>query len=98
MPFYDSIEIDELHHPIRITARRIVPDTEGAGAFRGAPGILNEFRPVGTDVEIGFVSDGTVNQALGVSGGHAAVPDRPELRTELGRDVPHGSPRQTVST
>jgi len=51
MPFYDSIEIDELHHPIRITARRIVPDTEGAGAFRGAPGILTEFRPVGTDVE-----------------------------------------------
>jgi len=96
MPFYDSIEIDELHHPIRIAARRIVPDTEGAGAFRGAPGILTEFRPVGTDVEIGFVSDGTVSPALGVRGGHAAAPARQYLRADSGEIVPLGTSEQIV--
>jgi N-methylhydantoinase B/oxoprolinase/acetone carboxylase alpha subunit len=46
MPFYDSIEIDQLHHPIRIETRRLVLDSEGAGTYRGAPGIVTEFRPV----------------------------------------------------
>jgi N-methylhydantoinase B len=96
MPFYDSIEIDELHHPIRITARRIVPDSEGAGTFRGAPGILTEFRPVDTDVEIGFVSDGTVNPALGARGGHAAVPAKQYLRSDSGEVVPLGTSEQIV--
>src|SRR5207237_8179347 len=44
MPFYDSIEIDELHHPIRVETRRIIPDSEGAGTYRGAPGSLRAFR------------------------------------------------------
>src|SRR5258706_4265312 len=83
-------------HPIRITARRIVPDTEGAGAFRGAPGILTEFRPVGTDIEIGFVSDGTVSPALGLRGGHAAAPARQYLRTDSGEIVPLGTSEQIV--
>jgi N-methylhydantoinase B len=96
MPFYDSIEIDELHHPIRITVRRIVADTEGAGAFRGAPGILTEFRPVGTDIEIGFVSDGTVNPALGVRGGQPAPPAKQFLRSDLGEVTPLGTSEQIV--
>jgi N-methylhydantoinase B len=96
MPFYDSIEIDELHHPIRITARRIVPDSEGAGAFRGAPGILTEFHPVDAEIEIGFVSDGTVNPALGVRGGQAAAPARQHLRSDSGEIVPLGTSEQIV--
>jgi N-methylhydantoinase B len=96
MPFYDSIEIDELHHPIRITTRRIVPDTEGAGAFRGAPGILTEFRAIGTDVEIGFVSDGTINPALGARGGQAAAPARQHLRSDSGEIHVLGTSEQIV--
>ena len=91
MPFYDSIEIDELHHPIRITSRCIVPDSEGAGTFRGAPGILTEFRPVNTDIEIGFVSDGTVSPALGVRGGRAALPAKQYLRSDSGDIVSLGT-------
>jgi N-methylhydantoinase B len=96
MPFYDSIEIDELHHPIRITARRIVPDSEGAGTFRGAPGILTEFRPVDTDIEIGFVSDGTVNPALGVRGGQPATPAKQYLRSDAGEIVALGTSEQII--
>jgi N-methylhydantoinase B len=96
MPFYDSIEIDELHHPIRIVARRVVADSEGAGAFRGAPGILTEFRPVGTEIEIGFVSDGTINPALGVRDGQAAAPAKQYLRSDGGDIVPLATSEQIV--
>jgi N-methylhydantoinase B len=96
MPFYDSVEIDELHHPIRITVRRIVPDSEGAGTFRGAPGILTEFRPVDADIEIGFVSDGTVNPALGARGGKAAMPAKQYLRSDDGEIVMLGTSEQIV--
>ena len=38
MCYQDSIEIDELRHPIFVHARRLIPDSEGAGRFRGALG------------------------------------------------------------
>jgi N-methylhydantoinase B len=96
MPFYDSIEVDELHHPIRITTRRIVPDSEGAGTFRGAPGILTEFRPVDADVEIGVVCDGTVNPALGARGGEPAAPAKQFLRSDSGKTRPLGTSEHIV--
>ena len=34
-----------MHHPIRIAERRLVPDTEGAGASAGAPGAAGRVRP-----------------------------------------------------
>ena len=63
MLFHDSVEIDEIHHPIRVETRRIIPDSEGAGPYRGAPGVLTEFGPVDCDIEVGYVSDGTINPA-----------------------------------
>lgn len=66
----DSIEIDELHHPIHIVSRRIVEDTEGAGTFRGAPSIYAEFGPVdGCTMTVHYTADGTINSAVGVLGG-----------------------------
>jgi N-methylhydantoinase B len=76
MPFYDSVEIDELLHPIRVDTRRLVKDSEGAGQFRGAPSLRVEFSPVDCNIELGFVSDGTVNPAMGACGGGAAQPAR----------------------
>ena len=96
MPFYDSVEVDELHHPIRIETRCIVPDSEGAGKFRGAPGILTEFRPVDCDIELGYVSDGTISPALGVAGGEAALPARQMLRADSGELTPLGTSEQVV--
>ena len=42
---HDSVEIDELKYPIVIREQRIVPDSEGAGRFRGAPGRVRRVRP-----------------------------------------------------
>jgi N-methylhydantoinase B len=72
--FQDSIELDELRQPIHIHARRFLPDTEGAGRHTGSSSILVEFGPVGCDIDIGYVSDGTDNAPQGVRGGQAGAP------------------------
>ena len=74
MCFIDSVELDELYQPIWVSERRIMPDTEGAGRNRGAPSLFVEFGPVGCSVELGYVSDGSVNAALGARGGGVGGP------------------------
>ena len=94
MPFYDSIEIDEMLHPMLVERRSIAQDSEGAGAFRGAPGIRTEFRPVDCDFELGFVSDGTVNPAQGVCGGLPSLSARQFLESDGGEITPLGTAEQ----
>jgi N-methylhydantoinase B len=65
----DSVELDEQRQPIHVYARKLVPDSEGAGRHRGAPSIAVEFGPAGCDISVGYVSDGVVNAAKGVRGG-----------------------------
>jgi N-methylhydantoinase B len=74
MPFIDSVEVDEIHHPILISERRVIPDSEGAGKFRGAPGSQISFGPLGCRLDVGYVSDGTINAAKGARGGHSGDP------------------------
>ncbi|WP_029074997.1 hydantoinase B/oxoprolinase family protein [Kaistia adipata] len=74
MCYQDSIEIDELRHPIFVHARRLMPDTEGAGRFRGALSAYSEFSPLGCDMTVAYVSDGNLNPASGVRGGLAGGP------------------------
>lgn len=70
MCHHDSIEVDELHHPILVHDRALVPDSEGAGRFRGAPGIRVEFGPVaGCTLDVLYTADGTVTPARGARGG-----------------------------
>lgn len=71
MCYQDSIELAELYQPIKVRIRRFVQDSEGAGAFIGAPSVRVEFEAVGTTIEIGYVSDGCVNPPLGARGGLA---------------------------
>ncbi len=67
--FHDSVELDELRQPVHVYCRHILPDTEGAGRHRGAPSIYVEFGPRGTALDVGYVSDGSINAAQGVRGG-----------------------------
>jgi N-methylhydantoinase B len=69
-PFRDSVEVDEIAHPIRIHAQRVVPDREGAGRHRAAPAAYVEYGPVGTSMVVMFGSDGSINAPRGVRGGH----------------------------
>ena len=84
MLFYDSVELDELHCPLIVDARRPRRDSEGAGMFRGAPGAEIEYGPVDCAVEVGFACDGVVNPAKGVRGGGPGALAEAYLRRSSG--------------
>jgi N-methylhydantoinase B len=86
-PFRDSVEVDEIAHPIRILEQRIVPDREGAGRHRAAPSAYVEYGPVGTSLEVMFNSDGSINPPRGVRGGMDGGPAEQLVRHLDGRLV-----------
>lgn len=65
----DSVEVDELMHPIVVRNRAFIVDSGGAGRRRGAPGMYVEFGPHDCNIEVGIVSNGTHNAPKGVRGG-----------------------------
>ena len=68
--YRDSVEIDEMKYPIVVHEQRIVPDTEGAGRYRGSPGARVVFGPIaGCSLDVVYLSDGTYNASVGVRGG-----------------------------
>ncbi|UOM35472.1 hydantoinase B/oxoprolinase family protein [Acuticoccus sp. I52.16.1] len=67
--YQDSVELDELRHPLFVEERRFLADTEGAGRHKGAPSMRVEFGPARGEMQVAFVSDGTINAAKGVRGG-----------------------------
>ena len=85
MMYWDSAEVDEMHHPIIIRTRRLVANTEGAGRFRGAPASEVELAARGCSMRVIYISDGTLNAAQGVRGGHPAAPARQFIRQRSGR-------------
>ena len=78
--FIDSVELDELCQPILVESRRLLKDTEGPGRQRGAPSLEVAFGPIGCDVDVAFVSDGTINGPTGVRGGGSGGQSRQYLR------------------
>lgn len=72
MSYHDSIELDEVYHPMIIRERQFVADTEGAGNKRGAFSMRTVYGPVGCSMEVGFASDGNVNVPQGTRGGESA--------------------------
>jgi N-methylhydantoinase B len=71
--FQDSIELDEMRHPIYVHRRAFLPDTEGAGRHIGARSVFVEFGPLRGSLEVGYVSDGAVHGPKGVRGGLAGA-------------------------
>ncbi|MFT4123361.1 MAG: hydantoinase B/oxoprolinase family protein [Microbacteriaceae bacterium] len=65
----DGVEMNELRFPLRVHAQHILPDSEGAGFRRGAPGNYVEYGPVGADLRVIYSAGGAVNPASGVRGG-----------------------------
>lgn len=69
MSLTDSVELDEASHPIVVHERSIVPDTEGAGRYCGAPSLRVEYGPTHDTLTAVYISDGGKNPALGARGG-----------------------------
>lgn len=68
--YRDSVEIDELKHPIAIRFLRLMPGTGGAGKYRGAPAMEVAYGPKERPMEVIWPCDGTVYAPKGVRGGH----------------------------
>lgn len=85
MMLRDSIEVLELLRPVRVWADQLVPDTEGAGRFRGAPSLHVEYGPVDTDLRVMYAADGTETPALGARAGCPGGLVRPFVRRSDGR-------------
>jgi N-methylhydantoinase B len=80
----DSVEVDELKHPIRVVSQRLVADSEGAGRFRGAPAAMVEYGPVGCELELHYTADGTHIPPKGVRGGGDGAAARQSVRRRDG--------------
>jgi N-methylhydantoinase B len=91
MGLWDSVEIDELHYPIRVRERRLLPDSEGAGRFRGAPAVRVEFGPIDEPLDVIFAVDGRINGPQGVRGGLAGAAARNQRRHASGELVELGA-------
>ena len=68
--YRDSVEIDELKHPLEIAYLRLIPGTGGAGRRRGAPASELAFRAKEHTVTVMYPRDGEKHPAKGVRGGH----------------------------
>ena len=69
MCFMDSVELDELRHPIYVHSRGFVEDTEGAGYYCGSRAAFAIFGPQNCSMDIVYNSDGNINAPKGVRGG-----------------------------
>jgi len=67
--YRDSVEIDELKHPIAIRFLRLMEGTGGAGKFRGAPAMEVAYGPKDQPMDVIWPCDGTVYPPKGVRGG-----------------------------
>jgi N-methylhydantoinase A len=68
--YRDSIELDELKHPMRVRSLRLVPDSGGAGRHRGAPGCEIVYGPTHDEMTVVVPCDMQQNPPRGVNGGH----------------------------
>jgi N-methylhydantoinase B len=82
--YRDSVEVDELKHPIRVRGLRLVADSPGAGRHRGAPAQEIELTPTGNDVTLVISCDGQHAPPRGVVGGLDGTPGATWLVGENG--------------
>ena len=88
----DSIELNEQAMPLMITKHEIIPDSGGAGQWRGAIGIECWQKPRHDAGSWGFIADGHFNPPQGINEGLPGSPVQlykfdvakgPDARTEL---------------
>jgi N-methylhydantoinase B len=67
----DSIEIDEIKMPIRYKHMKAIPNSGGAGKFRGGPSFDVAFTPAADPVMVIYPCDGQIHPPKGAAGGAA---------------------------
>jgi N-methylhydantoinase B len=68
--YRDSVEIDEIKMPIMYKHLQMVPDTGGAGKFRGGPSFEFAYTPKTDPISLIYPCDGQDTPSKGVAGGN----------------------------
>lgn len=72
--YRDSVELDEIKHPLLIRSLKMRSGGGGAGRLRGAPGSEIVYGPRKDAMTVAVASDCNINQAKGVRGGQDGAP------------------------
>jgi len=83
MMYRDSIELDEQKYPIHIWVNELIPDTEGAGQWRGAPSAITIYGPKKRPMSVAYYTDGHDFPPKGVKGG---LPGGPGYAFKIDKD------------
>ncbi|MBN9561331.1 MAG: hydantoinase B/oxoprolinase family protein [Alphaproteobacteria bacterium] len=85
------IEMIEMSFPVRVEEYALLPDTGGAGTWRGGLGVRRVWRVLEQDSHAAVCCERTVTPPFGLAGGLAGAPARLML------ELPDGSSRKLVS-
>lgn len=72
--YRDSVELAEVKHPMLFESVRVLPETGGAGRYRGGPASEVVYGPRRDPMTVIIPSDCQINPARGARGGHDGVP------------------------
>jgi N-methylhydantoinase B/oxoprolinase/acetone carboxylase alpha subunit len=70
----ESMEVWETRYPVEFVSYSLVPDSGGAGKYRGGLGTEKRFRVL-CETRISGISDHHLSGARGVGGGHEGLPN-----------------------
>lgn len=85
------VEVMELSFPLRIEDYTLIPDSGGAGTWRGGLAARRVWRVLARDVIATTCVERTVSPAFGLAGGEAGAPGR------LWIELPDGTTRRLIS-
>jgi N-methylhydantoinase B len=85
------IEILEMSFPLRVEEYSLVPDSGGAGTWRGGLGVRRVWRVLERDAHAAVCCERTVTPPFGLDGGLAGAPAKLTLR------LPDGTARKLTS-
>jgi N-methylhydantoinase B len=85
------IEILEMSFPLRVEEYSLVPDSGGAGTYRGGLGVRRVWRVLENQAHAAVCCERTVTPPFGLDGGSAGAPARLELI------APHSNARKLTS-
>jgi len=91
------VEMIESDYPIRIERYGFVPDTGGAGKYRGGLALAREYRILTDDVYFGVRSDKAVHAPHGLAGGHAGATAINLIRSRAGEAALPPMPTQPLA-
>ena len=91
------VEMIESDYPIRIERYGFVPDTGGAGKYRGGLSLVREYRMLADDIYFGVRSDKSTHPPHGLFGGQTGSPAENRVRTQEGESVLPSMPMKPIN-